>query len=563
MSQPNSLPTCSCSAREMVTPIWWFFPNFQPEMKMTHSEFARKHLLDMPKMNELARHNMQAAQKREKRNHDKQIKKEYQYRVGEKVLVYLNEVRKGGVRKLERQWRGPFEITQIHQDGRFYEFENGYKAHYNRLKINHIRPHEMRPPNYGNFIEVWDDMDDWTVIAPSDGALSFTEEWGCSHASDEESLAEPGHGKEHFLRNRATLQNTQRDDCVTGEEFSEGESSRNENYIGPEGGSIPESYRNRLPSHKRAQRNRAARSMAGGIPSQHELQEEALSMAGGISPEIEEEHQDPTMTDMIGEASSSTTGETENEFRAENNIEEAITIFPTESMEEQSEEMDFVTQQLEGSLIIERRAAEYPTFDDDGTYTKPGEQEHTEEEPQSMSAGSNSDGESTLKGSLTEIIEGDEGENQEELPRIVDEEDEAEREDIYPSSEDDLFLPWTGGPVTPYWGQEGQTSEDETAQPQPPPTQKSKTPTLNQGGYNLRDRRGAETKKKEDQDWEQMARDNQSVRDSLQNDTMKDTIQSEAESEITEDELNSLIGEDKNSRTPPLERSTNTTMRTS
>ena len=74
-------------------------------------------------MNELDRHNMRAAQERQKRNHDKKIKKKYQYKVGEKVLVYLNVVRKGGVRKLERQWRGPFEITKIKLEGRFYEFE--------------------------------------------------------------------------------------------------------------------------------------------------------------------------------------------------------------------------------------------------------------------------------------------------------------------------------------------------------------------------------------------------------------------------------------------------------
>ena len=48
-------PNMLMLSRKMVTPIWWFFPNYQPEMKMTHWKFARKHLLDMPKMNELAR----------------------------------------------------------------------------------------------------------------------------------------------------------------------------------------------------------------------------------------------------------------------------------------------------------------------------------------------------------------------------------------------------------------------------------------------------------------------------------------------------------------------------
>ena len=548
-------PNMLMLSREMATPIWWFFPNFQPEMNMTHSEFARKHLLDIPKMNELARHNMQAAQKRQKRNHDKKIKQEYQYKVGEKVLVYLNVVRKGGVRKLERQWRGPFEITKIHQEGRFYEFENGYKAHYNRLKVNHIRPHEMRPPNYENFIELWDDMDDWTVIAPTEGAPSFSEEWDCSHASEDESLKEPDTNKEHFLRDRNTLRGTQREDCVTGEEFSEGMSSVNENYIGPEGGSIPDSYRSRLPSQGRAQRNRAARNRAGGIPSQHEQNEQSertQNTAGGILPSPREEHQDLTMKDTTEEKSSPVVSEAENEFRAENDIEEAVTILTSES---DDEGRDLVTQRLEGSVIIERRTAEYPTFSNDRTYTKPRDQEHSEEEPQSMSIGSNSDEEGTLKGSFTEIIEKDEGEDQEELPRIVDDGNDAEREDIYPSSEDDLLQPWTGGPVTPYWGQEGQTSDEDVTQAQPPRTE---TQTGTQERYDLRDKRDAEAKRNEDKEWEQGAVDNRSVRDSLQDDTVRDTVQSEAESENTESEASSRTEESADSLEPPLEGSVNT-----
>ncbi len=539
-------PNMLMLSREMVTPIWWFFPNYQPEASMTHSEFAKKHLLDLPKMNQLARHNMRAAQERQKRNHDKKIKKEYQYKVGEKVLVYLNVVRKGGVRKLERQWRGPFEITKIHQEGRFYEFENGYKAHYNRLKVNHTRPHELRAPNYGNFVELWDDMEDWTVIAPSEGAKSFKEEWDCSHASDEEAMQEPDFQKDHYLRDRTTIRGTQGDNCVTGEEFSEGNST-NENYIPPEMGSSPMmSTRSRLPSQGNFQRNRDANRRAGGIPCRDERSEESTqSMAGGTTSREGDEHHDATINDYAGGIISPDRNQVENEFRAENHIEEALTDSTESSTDDQHEGP--VAKMLEGSLIIEKKTAEYPTFDDDRTYTKPRTKEAARPEQESISSGSDSDDEGTLKGSLTEIIE-DEEEERENLPKIIDEQEE-EQEDVYPSSDEDLRGPWTGGPVTPYWGEEGETSEEEE-----PPSTKENVETKEPD-----DR--SEERDEEDEFWAKRAAENRSVRDSLM-DTVENPLHSEPESLYTDDSSSNSSEGSEDSQTRQEEEDVNTDVET-
>ena len=65
---------------------------------------------------------------------------------------------------------------------------------------------------------------------------------------------------------------------------------------------------------------------------------------------------------------------------------------------------DVVTKNMEGSLIIERKTAEYPTFDDSKTYTRSEEEETARSEQRSISSGSDSDDEGTLRGSLTEII---------------------------------------------------------------------------------------------------------------------------------------------------------------
>ena len=194
-------------------------------------------------------------------------------------------------------------------------------------------------------------------------------------------------------------------------------------------------------------------------------------------------------------------------------------------------------------MIVDRKTAEYPIFKDSRTYIRGEDQDETEHGPRSMSTGSNSDDEGTLKGSLTEIID-EEEEEKENLPRLTDDIREDEKEDIYPSSEDDIMAPWTGGPVNPYWGEEGETSEDEVPQPQPPKT-------------NLRTGTIPDLLDKGDVDWEKKARDNQSMRESLQ-DSVQDTVPSDGESVVTDDESSELTMESEDSQKKPLEGSIDT-----
>ena len=39
-------------------------------------------------------------------------------------------------KKLLKKWRGPFMITEVHQEGRFYRLSTGRAAHY-----EYIKPH--------------------------------------------------------------------------------------------------------------------------------------------------------------------------------------------------------------------------------------------------------------------------------------------------------------------------------------------------------------------------------------------------------------------------------------
>ena len=69
-----------------------------------------------------------------KANFDKDATHLYPYKPGERVLVRVKVIPRGGVGKLLRSWRGPFEVRETKQGGRWYILENGMITHYERLK---------------------------------------------------------------------------------------------------------------------------------------------------------------------------------------------------------------------------------------------------------------------------------------------------------------------------------------------------------------------------------------------------------------------------------------------
>ena len=51
------------------------------------------------------------------------------YSVGDYVWVFQNVIPPKGTKKLLKKWRGPFMITEVHQEGRFYRLSTGRAAH--------------------------------------------------------------------------------------------------------------------------------------------------------------------------------------------------------------------------------------------------------------------------------------------------------------------------------------------------------------------------------------------------------------------------------------------------
>ena len=85
-------------------------------------------------LNDLCRRNTQQAQARQRKRFDKKAAGAKAYSVGDYVWVFQKVIPLKGTKKLLKKWRGPFMITEVHQEGRFYRLSTGRVAHYENIK---------------------------------------------------------------------------------------------------------------------------------------------------------------------------------------------------------------------------------------------------------------------------------------------------------------------------------------------------------------------------------------------------------------------------------------------
>ena len=91
-------------------------------------------------LNELCRRNTAQAQPRQHKKYDEKILQAKPYAVGQYVWVFQNVIPPKVTEKLLKKWRGPFMITEVHQQERFYRLSKGRAATYENLK-----PHVPSP----------------------------------------------------------------------------------------------------------------------------------------------------------------------------------------------------------------------------------------------------------------------------------------------------------------------------------------------------------------------------------------------------------------------------------
>ena len=94
-------------------------------------------------MNELCRRNTAPAQMRQRSKYDEKILQAKPFAVGQYVWVFQNVIPPKGTKILLKKCTGPFMLTEVHQQGRFYPFSTERAAHYENLK-----PHVPSPEDW-------------------------------------------------------------------------------------------------------------------------------------------------------------------------------------------------------------------------------------------------------------------------------------------------------------------------------------------------------------------------------------------------------------------------------
>ena len=111
-------PHMMLTGHEKALPLAFFYPEIRRQQDL----------------NDLCRRNTQQAQIRQKRKIDERTADAKAYSVGDYVWVFQDVVPSKGTKTLLKKWRGPFQITEVHDRGRFYRLSTGRSAHYKNIK---------------------------------------------------------------------------------------------------------------------------------------------------------------------------------------------------------------------------------------------------------------------------------------------------------------------------------------------------------------------------------------------------------------------------------------------
>ena len=135
-------PFMMLTGRERAMPLTFFYPEYEGK-RTSPQAYLKEAIKRQQELNELCRRNTAQAQMRQRRKYDEKILQAKPYEVGQYVWVFQNVIPPKGTKKLLKKWRGPFMITEVHQQGRFYRLSTGRAAHYENLK-----PHVPSPEDW-------------------------------------------------------------------------------------------------------------------------------------------------------------------------------------------------------------------------------------------------------------------------------------------------------------------------------------------------------------------------------------------------------------------------------
>ena len=132
-------PFMVLKGRERAMPLTFFYPEYEGK-KTSPQAYVKEAVRRQQELNELCRRNTAQAQMRQRKKYDEKTLQAKPYAVRQNVWVFQNAIPPKETKKLLKKWRGPFMITEQHQQGRFYRLCTWRAAHYEMLK-----PHVPSP----------------------------------------------------------------------------------------------------------------------------------------------------------------------------------------------------------------------------------------------------------------------------------------------------------------------------------------------------------------------------------------------------------------------------------
>ena len=126
-------PHMMLNGHEKPLLLMFFYPEYEGK-RTAPQTYVRDVIRRQQDLNDLCRRNTQQAQIRQKRRFDKRTADAKAYSVGDYVWVFQEVVPPKGTKKLLKKWRGAFQITEVHQGGRFYRLSTRRAAHYENIK---------------------------------------------------------------------------------------------------------------------------------------------------------------------------------------------------------------------------------------------------------------------------------------------------------------------------------------------------------------------------------------------------------------------------------------------
>ena len=215
--------------REATSPLSMIFAEYNRAMPIPVHEYVAKQMADMARVSTIVRDNVKQAQIRMARNHDKRMSDYPVLRVDQYAMRFTDVIKKKNhMKKLTRRWRGPFKIVKVYDHGLGYLFEDGQKAHYERVKRYEPRMKDFKLSAEGEF--EWKEStlgEPILQIHPEDSEDEGGGEW----EPETSEKGKPGPGKHVRLRKCKELK----------EETWEDPDDRNENYVKREDESSTES----------------------------------------------------------------------------------------------------------------------------------------------------------------------------------------------------------------------------------------------------------------------------------------------------------------------------------